>query len=96
MKTVAQAKINNKNKVVVAETDQTRIIVECDLNKKKWLSLEEAIVYMGAGSKATLQRWRDNFEIPYAKIGKIIVYRRKDIDDKLEAALMKPDDTSKA
>lgn len=66
----------------------------CDLNQKKFLNLEEAIAYLGFGSKDTFQQWREagcqykdrsgkvrTTFLKYLKVGKRIVYRRMDIDD---------------
>lgn len=66
----------------------------CDLNQKKWLNLQEAITYMGFGSKDTFQNWREGVQIhpdsnkmiflKSYKTGKNIVYKRTDIDEFLE------------
>ena len=68
-----------------------KIKVFCDLNLKKWLNLEEAIKYVGYGSKDTFQSWREGIKrgkktifLKYHKVGKNIVYKRIDIDNFLE------------
>jgi len=66
--------------------------ITCDLNNKKWLSLSEAIAYLGYGSKDTFQKWREGIvdsrgkikQLRYYKTGKNIIYRRIDIDAFLE------------
>lgn len=66
----------------------------CDISTKTFLNLEEAIAYIGFGSKDTFQQWREvgspykdrsgkqrKAKLKYHKVGKSIVYRRNDIDD---------------
>lgn len=70
------AKLNTESKQ--NEMNKTTI---CDLSTKKWLNLQEAIAYLGFGSKGLFQEWRETGKLPYYKVGKMIVYKRKDIDD---------------
>ncbi|GAB7086048.1 MerR family transcriptional regulator [Marinifilum sp. D737] len=68
--------------------------IVCDLNQKKWLNLQEAIAYLGFGSKDTFQSWREGVRIHSQsnkmiflksyKTGKNIVYKRTDIDNFME------------
>ncbi len=58
------------------------------LDKKTWLNMSQAIAYLGFGSKNTFQNWREEgvksngrpIFLPYHKIGKIIFYKRTDLD----------------
>ncbi len=54
--------------------------ITCDLATKKWLNLQEAILYLGYGSKNTFQMWRERGEIAYYKPGNTILYKRTDLD----------------
>ena len=72
---------------------KTKPVIVCDLNNKKWLSLSEAILYIGMGSKDTLQKWREGIidsrgkikQLKFYKAGKKnIIYKRTDIDAFLE------------
>lgn len=69
---------------------KTNIQVVCNLNEKKWLNKDEAIAYMSFGSKDTLQKLRDTNKLPFAKLGRSIVYRRTDIDNLLEDHMIFP------
>ncbi|QZT38693.1 helix-turn-helix domain-containing protein [Halosquirtibacter xylanolyticus] len=69
--------------IPVSEKKVTTIF--CDINTKKWLSLEEAITYLGFGSKDLFRRWRENGVLTYYKLGKRIVYKRADIDKYIES-----------
>lgn len=62
----------------------TKIPVICDLTSKKWLSLQEAITYLGFGSKGLFQEWRETGRLTYYKPGKIILYKRADLDRLME------------
>ena len=44
-----------------------------------YISNADTIRLLGV-SKATLQRWRDSGELPYAKVGGMIFYRRADLE----------------
>ena len=66
------------------------VSIVLDLNQKAWLNLEEAIAYMGFGSKDTFQKWRDSNVLPFSKVGRSIVYRRSDIDRLLEDNMIFP------
>lgn len=63
----------------------TKIPVTCDLSTKKWLNLQEAISYLGFGSKGLFQEWRETGKLPYYKPGKIILYKRSDLDKLMES-----------
>jgi len=56
----------------------------CDINTKKWLNLEEAIAYIGYGSKDTFQNWREEGKLNYYRPGKIVLYKRTDLDKFIE------------
>jgi len=58
--------------------------VICDLNTKKWLNLQEAISYLGYGSKDTFKQWRETGLLTYYKTGRIINYKRTDLDNFME------------
>jgi hypothetical protein len=62
----------------------SRITIVCDLSTKKWLNLEEAVTYLGFGSKGTFQEWRETGKLTYYKPGKIIIYKRTDLDNLME------------
>lgn len=65
-----------------------QITYTVDLSTKKWLNLNEAIAYLGFGSKGTFQKWRDESMIPFSKIGANIVYRRADLDKMVESHMV--------
>ncbi|GIV60281.1 MAG: hypothetical protein KatS3mg043_1370 [Rhodothermaceae bacterium] len=44
-----------------------------------YISNAEAMRLLGV-SRATLQRWRDSGELPYARVGSMIFYRREDLE----------------
>lgn len=52
--------------------------------EKRWLTVLQLKEYLGFGNRATQQEWRDSGLLPYCKIGKIIVYDKKDVDDFVE------------
>lgn len=57
--------------------------------RKDWLTNSEARAYLGL-SKTTLQRYRDNNVVAFAKVGSIIWYRRSDLDRLLCDSLQTP------
>jgi excisionase family DNA binding protein len=61
------------------------ISVIIDISTKKWLNLNEAIAYLGYGSKGLFQEWRETGRLPYYKPGKNILYKRTDLDRFVES-----------
>lgn len=61
-----------------------RIPVVCDLTTKRWLNLQEAITYLGFGSKSLFQEWRETGRLTYYKPGRTILYKRTDLDKLME------------
>jgi excisionase family DNA binding protein len=53
------------------------------IQRKKWLSTREATVYLDV-HKSTLQDWRELHKLPYCKRGKVIRYKRADLDAFIE------------
>lgn len=58
--------------------------IVCDLSTKKWMNLQEAVAYLGFGSKGLFQEWRETGRLPYYSTGKIIIYKRTDLDKMME------------
>ncbi len=47
--------------------------------------MEEAIIYLGFGSKSLFQEWRETGRLVYYKPGKKILYKRTDLDKMMES-----------
>jgi len=62
-----------------------KIPIVCDLTSKRWLNMEEAIIYLGFGSKSLFQEWRETGRLVYYKPGKKILYKRTDLDKMMES-----------
>lgn len=63
---------------------ETRNTVTIDISTKKWLNLQEAIAYLGFGSKGLFQEWRESGKLPHYKPGKMIIYKKSDLDKMME------------
>jgi len=55
-----------------------------DISNKRWLSETEALVYT-TFCRNTLREARDLNKIPYRRLGKKIIYERKDLDAFMES-----------
>jgi len=66
------------------------INITVDLSQKPWMNLDEAIAYIGFGSKETFRQWREKNLIPFSKVGGSIAYRRTDLDRLLEKNMVMP------
>jgi len=55
------------------------------IGENKLLTTEETAIYLGVG-KETLNVWRatKRYKIPYIKVGKLIKYRKSDLDEWLK------------
>lgn len=49
--------------------------------EKRWLTANELEEYLGFGNAVTQREWRDSGLLPYYRIGRIILYDKKEIDD---------------
>ncbi|MDH6354682.1 excisionase family DNA binding protein [Dysgonomonas sp. PH5-45] len=55
----------------------------CDISLKRWLSETEACLYTSFGVD-TLRDARDMNKLPFRKMGKRIIYEKKDLDTFME------------
>lgn len=53
----------------------TRIKIE-----KIWLTGPELTEYLGFSNRTMQKDWRDSGELPYFKIGRVILYHKDDVD----------------
>ncbi len=58
--------------------------IVCDLNTKTWFNLEEAIAYLGYGSRKQFQIWREEGVLTFYQKNKNITYKRTDLDRFME------------
>ncbi|MBR8535444.1 excisionase family DNA-binding protein [Carboxylicivirga sediminis] len=55
--------------------------IVCNLEKKQWLTEQEAAIYLGIGNHNMFREWRENHGLPfYIPNGKKILYKRTDLD----------------
>jgi hypothetical protein len=56
-----------------------------NLDTKKWMTEEQAIIYLGIGNHNLFKEWRDHHSLPfYIPSGKKIIYKRTDLDNFME------------
>ncbi len=62
----------------------------CDISLKESLNAEEAVTYLGFGTRETLREWREQGYIAYYKLGKgrKITYSRQSLDKFLRTRLI--------
>ena len=49
--------------------------------EKIWLTVADLQKYLGFANEATQREWREKGSLPYYTVGRVILYRKDEIDD---------------
>ena len=86
--TCSNRKVHDKedvNLITAFSMAKKEIKIITDLSNKKWMSEEEATIYLSIGNPNMFKEWRDHHGLPfYIPNGKKILYKRTDLDAFIE------------
>ena len=62
-----------------------KVQIISNLDTRKWLDEQQAIIYLGIGNHNMFKEWREKWGLPfYIPNGRKIIYKRTDLDAFME------------